>query len=264
VTAAVTEPVRTARRPALDRATAARLMGTEYQRVVAQLRSLSPDDWRTPTCNDGWDVRALAAHVLGMTAMAASLREQLRQALAARRRGGEFIDALTAVQVGTYDGWTPDRIVAELVRLAPRAVRGRTRMPGPVRRRRMPADQPVSPAEHEPWTFAYLVDVVMTRDPWMHRSDIAVATGREMTLTGDHDGLVVDDVAREWARRHGHPCTLTLTGPLARRYAFGPGGLLSATAAEPEPSWTLDAVEFCRILSGRGAGEGLLGTRVPF
>jgi uncharacterized protein (TIGR03083 family) len=239
-------------------------MATEYRRVVEQLRSLSPEDWRAPTCNTGWDVRALAAHVLGMTAMAASLREQVRQALAARRRGGEFVDALTAVQVETYDGWPPERIVEELDRLAPRAVRGRTRVPGPVRGRRMPADQPVSPTEHEPWTVGYLLDVVLTRDPWMHRGDIAAATGRELVLSADHDGVIVDDVAREWARRHGQPCTLTLTGPAGRSYAFRPGGLPSATSPEGAPSYALDAVEFCRILSGRGTGEGLLGTRVPF
>ena len=44
-----------------------------------------------------------------MTAMAASLREQLRQMRTAKRRGGEFIDALTAVQVEKYEGWTPER-----------------------------------------------------------------------------------------------------------------------------------------------------------
>ena len=255
----VAAPVRT---PAIDRATARRLMDVEYQRVIEQLRSLSPADWQMPTCNDGWDVRALAAHMLGMTALAASLLEQMRQMRAARRRGGEFIDALTAVQVEAYDGWTPEQIVAEFERLAPKAVRGRMRMPGLVRRRRMPDEQPVDPPrEYEPWTFAYLVEVILTRDPWMHRSDIAAATGREMTLSADHDGLIVDDVAREWAGRHGRPCTLTLTGRVSLQYAFRLDGIDGA--ADPA-SYTLDAVEFCRILSGRGTGEGLLATRVPF
>jgi hypothetical protein len=142
-------------------------------------------------------------------------------------------------------------------------------MPGLVRGRRIRDEQPVNPPyEYEPWTFAYLVDVIMTRDPWMHRSDIAAATGRELTLTYDHDGLIVDDVAREWARRHGRPCTLTLTGPVGRRYVFGSGGVPSASAEDlagpPRQSYTLDAVQFCRVLSGRGSGDGLLSTRVPF
>jgi uncharacterized protein (TIGR03083 family) len=256
MTAEATAPAGgTPRRPGLDRDTAKRLMTTEYQRVVQQLRSLNDDDWRTETCNTGWDVRALAAHMLGMVAMAASVPEQLRQMRAAKKRGGEFIDALTAIQVEKYDGWTRQQIVAEYERLAPKAVKGRTRTPRLLLRRPMPDAQPVAPPEvYERWTFGYLIDVILTRDPWLHRSDIAVATGKQMSLTDDHDGVILDDIVREWAGRHGQPCRLTLTGPVAREHSFGTGG----------PSYSLDAVDFCRILSGRGSGEGLVRTRVPF
>ncbi len=270
MTASIAAAKPVARRPALDRSTAERLMTTEYQRGVEQLRSLSPDEWHAETCNPGWDVRALTAHMLGMVAMAASVREQVRQMRAAKKRGGEFIDALTALQVEKYDGWSPQQIVTEYERLAPKAVRGRGRMPGLLRGRTMPDEQPIDPPnQYEPWSFAYLVDVILTRDPWMHRTDIAVATGREACLTAEHDGVLVDDVAREWARRHGRPCTLTLTGPVGRRYAFGSDGTVESVDGSPDetppaPAYTLDAVEFCRILSGRGSGEGLLETRVPF
>jgi len=256
MTAELTAPAgATPRRPALDRGTAKRLMATEYERVVDQLRSLSDDEWRVDTCNTGWDVRALAAHMLGMVAMAASVPEQLRQMRSAKKRGGEFIDALTAVQVEKYDGWSPQQIVAEYARLAPKAVKGRSRTPGLLLRRTMPDAQPVAPPEvYERWTFGYLIDVILTRDPWLHRTDIAVATGRALTLTADHEGVLLDDVVHEWAGRHGQPCTLNLTGALARKYTFGVNG----------PSYTLDAIEFVRILSGRGSGEDLLRTRVPF
>lgn len=262
MTAAVATRAVRPRRPALDHDTARTLMTTEYARVVAQLSSLSSEEWQAPTCNAGWDVRALAAHLLGMVAMAASVREQLSQLRAARRRGGETIDALTALQVEKYDGWSPQQLVAEYARLAPAAVKGRTRLPAVLRNARMPEAQLVGPGEHEQWTFGYLLDVVLTRDPWMHRTDIAAATGRALELTPGHDGVVVDDVVREWARRHGRPCSVTLTGPLARAYSFGPGGEPAGDA--DGPSYTCDAVELCRLLSGRGSGEGLLATRVPF
>ncbi|HEU4912361.1 MAG TPA: hypothetical protein VFV76_10715 [Actinomycetes bacterium] len=51
----------------------------------------------------------------------------------------------------------------------------------------------------EKWTLGYLTDVILTRDTWMHRSDIAAATGRAMTLTAEHDGVLVADIAAEWA-----------------------------------------------------------------
>jgi uncharacterized protein (TIGR03083 family) len=232
-------------------------MTGEYARVVEQLTSLSERDWALPTCNTGWDVRDLVAHMTGMVAMAASVPEQLRQTRAAKKRvaGGELIDALTAVQVEKYRGWSPAQLVAEYARLAPKAIRGRTRMPGLMRRRTMPGAQPIEPGQiYERWTYAYLVDVILTRDPWMHRSDIAAATGRDLVLTPEHDGVIVDDVVHEWAQRHGEACELALSGPAGGTWSFGTAG----------PSYELDAIEFCRILSGRSAGEGLLRTRLPF
>jgi len=43
----------------------------------------------------------------------------------------------------------------------------------------------------------------------------------------------------------------------------GPAGG-SFTQGEPAEDITLDAIEYCRILSGRAAGTGLLTQEVPF
>lgn len=247
------------RKPALRRDLAMRLAADEYDRLVAQLRELSPEDWSTPTVCAAWDVHAMACHVLGMAEFAASPLEQWRQSRAARAAGGLFIDALTAVQAEKHISRPPDDVVARLAVVGPRAAAGRRRTPAPVRRIPMGA-QPVEETgrQTEPWTLGYLTDVILTRDTWMHRSDIAAATGRTMTLTPAHDGVLVADVAAEWAGRHGQPCTLTLTGPAGGTWTFNGAGVGA------EPTVELDAVEFCRILSGRGTGSGLLATRVPF
>lgn len=102
--------------------------------------------------------------------------------------------------------------------------------------------------------MGYLLDVILTRDPWMHRVDIARATGREIELTPEHDGRIIADVVAEWARLHGTPVTLTLTGPAGGEYVAGENG----------EHITIDAVEFCRTLSGRATGIGLLTQEVPF
>ncbi len=88
----------------------------------------------------------------------------------------------------------------------------------------------------------------------MHRVDTARATGREMALTPEHDGRIIADVVAEWARRHGEPFHLVLTGPAGGEYVVGEDG----------ERLTIDAVEFCRTLSGRAAGTGLLTQEVPF
>lgn len=242
-----------ARRPALDRTVAMRLAADEYDRFGAQLRALSPADWTRATDCPGWDVRALASHVLGMAEMVASTREQVRQMLAARRRGGLFIDALTSLQVDEHLSLSPAQIIATFATVGPRAARGRRRTLGLIRQRTMPMEQQVG-GRMERWTIGFLVDVILTRDTWVHRVDIARATGRDLEITSDHDPVIVADVAAEWASRHGRPCTLTLTGPAGGSWSWGSDG----------PELEVDGVEFCRVLSGRGHGEGLLGTAVPF
>jgi uncharacterized protein (TIGR03083 family) len=238
---------------ALSRGTAMRLAATEYQRFADLLRSLGPGDWAKPTECPGWDVRAMAAHALGMVEMAASIRETNRQLKLARSRGGLFIDALTALQVNERAGMTPAQITARFAARAPRAASARRRTPGFIRRRPMPVPQHVGGRE-EAWTIGYLIDVILTRDPWMHRADIARATGTDLVLTADHDGVLIADVVAEWAARHGQPYTLHLTGTAGGTWSRGAGGPLIETGA----------VEFCRVLSGRGHADGLLAVQVPF
>jgi uncharacterized protein (TIGR03083 family) len=252
VTTTVTSHPRT---PVLPRQVAMRLAATEYQRFADLLRALGPGDWTKPTDCPDWDVRAMAAHALGMVEMAASIRENSRQTRLARRRGGVFVDALTGLQVDERQQMTPEQITNRFAARSPKAARGRRRAPGLIRRR-VPRDlrQVEVGGLVEAWTTGYLIDVILTRDPWMHRADIARATGAAHFLTADHDGVLVADVAAEWATRHAQPYTLHLTGPAGGTWASGEGG----------PVIELDAVEFCRILSGRGHADGLLAIQVPF
>lgn len=88
----------------------------------------------------------------------------------------------------------------------------------------------------------------------MHRVDVSRATGRPLDLTTEHDGRIVADVVAEWARRHGRPFSLMLLGPAGGTFRAGEGG----------EELGLDAVDFCRTLSGRGTGAGLRAQPVPF
>ena len=242
----------------IDRTTAMALAAAEYDRCTAMLRSLSPDDWTQPTACPNWDVRQMAAHMLGMMEMVASVPELIRQQLLSARRGAASgvtgTDSLTDLQVSERADWAPNRIVDRFARRGPKAVAGRRRMPGFLRKQTF--SELVNGAE-EPWTYGFLFDVILTRDPWLHRTDIAAATGRALELTADHDGVIVADVVAEWADRHGKDFTLTLTGPAGGRWDVGLNG----------PSITVDAIEFCRVLSGRRGTVGLdqlLSTEVPF
>jgi len=237
----MTTTVAAPRTPALERPVAMRLAKTEYDRTIAQLRTLQPADWTKLTDCPGWDVHALVSHVVGMAEMSAWLPEQVKQMRAASKSEGEFIDALTALQVAKHADDTPAQLIARFEVVGPKAVKGRRRTPGLVRNRTMPMSQPVGTAT-ERWTLGYLIDIILTRDPWMHRVDVARAAGRDVELTAEHDGVLVADIVNEWATRHGRPCTLELTGPAGGRWTFGTGGT----------EMSEDTVTFCRGLSGRG------------
>jgi uncharacterized protein (TIGR03083 family) len=236
----------------LSRVEAMALAATAYDRFLDLLRSLTPDQWRRPTECEPWDVRAIASHVLAEAESHSSLREMAHQLRAYRNaKSGPMIDAMTALQVRDRADSKPDEIVARFEHAAPRSVRARRRMPRLLRRMRMKIDPPF---ERERWRLSYLMDVIYTRDSWMHRVDISRAIGRDLVLTPEHDGRIVADVVAEWGRRHGQPFTLILTGPAGGTYIADEGG----------EHIELDAVEFCRVLSGRGQGTGLLSTEVPF
>jgi uncharacterized protein (TIGR03083 family) len=240
--------------PVLGHDEAMRLAETEYDLLLTVIDDVREDDWsRRTDCTD-WDVRALLGHVLGMLELQSEAEERMRQvkraAEVAAQTGVVRLDAMTALQVSEHANLAPDELRRALHETAPR---------GLAARRRTTAEQraapyvPALPGEAE-WTFGYLFDVIHTRDPWIHRVDICRATGREMALSPNHDGRIVADVVADWARRHGQPFVLTLTGPAGGSFTAGAGG------DEQE----IDAVEFCRVLSGRAHGTGLLATRVPF
>lgn len=240
--------------PVLGHDEAMRLAEEEYDRLLTVIDDLREDDWsRRTDCTD-WDVRALLGHVLGMLELQSDAVERMRQikkaAEIAAQTGRLRLDAMTELQVSEHANLAPDELRRALHDMAPRGLAARC---ATTAEQRAASYVPALPGEAE-WTFGYLFDVIHTRDPWIHRVDICRATGREMALSPDHDGRIVADVVVDWARRHEQPFSLMLTGLAGGSFTAGDGG------AELE----VDAVEFCRILSGRERGTGLLATRVPF
>ncbi len=230
------------------------LARVENDRLLAVADGLSAEEWSRPTECPDWDVKSLLGHVLGMFELQADGEERMRQvrtaAGVAARTGGLRLHAMTALQVEEHAHLTPSTLLRDLHDASPRALAARARTTEEQRAASYMSELPGETA----WTIGYLFDLIFTRDPWIHRIDICRAIDREIELTPHHDGRIVADVVSEWARRHGQPFTLTLGGPAGDRFSAGSG------AAE----LTVDGVEFCRILSGRAHGSGLLATAVPF
>ena len=237
----------------LERPEAVAVAEREYGRYVDQLRELSDADWLAETECPPWNVEQMAAHVLGQTEFIASIREFAHQRMATRGATGDRQDAMNDLQIRDRAALTPRQIVERLTAAAPASIRARRRRPRFVRRIGFTISFRESPPER--WTFAYLFDVIFTRDTWMHRLDTCRALGSDPVVSADHDGRIVQDIVRDWARRHGQPFELDLSGPAGGSYRRGTGG----------ERIELDALHFCTLLSGRsGGGSGLLSTLTPF
>jgi uncharacterized protein (TIGR03083 family) len=240
--------------PALEHEEAMDLAAADYDRMLTLVDRLDGPDWTQPTDCSGWDVKAMIGHLLGMLELQADPEDRMRQLKMAteeaQKSGRLRLDALTALQVREHAALSTHEVRAELHLAAPRGLAARRAMPAEFRA--TPYD-PQLPGQSG-WTFGYLFDVIHTRDPWLHRIDICRATGQQLDLSASHDGRIVADVVAEWARAHAQRFSLELTGPAGGSFIGQGGG----------PSLTLDAVEFCRTLSGRAQGTGLLETHVVF
>lgn len=232
-----------------------------YDQLLGLLRRLQPSDWSRPTDCDAWHVADMVRHLVGAAEGHARRRELLRQlalgALRKRDHDGNAMDAMNQVQVDDNAELSPGELVARLRALAPRAVATRMALPGPLRSAPVPVDLSGSVAAGTPHELrlGHLQEAVLSRDVWLHSIDIERATGHRVERTADLDGRIVADVVAEWATSHGEPVRLHLTGPAGGRFRQGTDG----------ERIERDAIEFCRVLSGRApADHPLLERRVWF
>jgi uncharacterized protein (TIGR03083 family) len=236
--------------PLIDHAEAMRLAEDEYERLLELVRGLEDADWSRPTDCTEWSVKDIVVHQLGEAAALGSIREMLHQMRAARRLPKTMarVDRLNAVHVNERRHLSTHHLTELLAPALRRALRARRRAPALIRKMRFSADNLGRVS------FGYMSDIVVTRDSFIHRVDITRATGKPMVVTPDQEGRIVADVVRDWASQHGRAFALRLTGPAGRTYRAGSAG----------EDIELDALEFCRILSGRAPGDGVLTTQVAF
>jgi uncharacterized protein (TIGR03083 family) len=239
-----------------DHREAMNLAAFEYEQFIALLRQLTSEDWSRSTECTLWDVRALVAHNLGNMEANASFLEMVHQLRTATKRakasGNLMIDEMTALQVAERDHLSGSELLSGVEGIVRKALKGRRHMPSPMRR----WVRVVAPPPLESMRLGYLIDNIYTRDVWMHRVDICRATGRVMTLESDHDRRMVATIVCDWAAAHGQPYELVLEGQAGGTFRRGNDG----------EHHRLDAVEFCRIVSGRndGGAFGLLAAKVLF
>lgn len=238
----------------ITHAEAMTIAAEENRRFGAAMRALAAADWAKPTDCARWDVKALAAHVVGSAAGQASPREFFRQVRTGKPIVAEigaqyWWDGMNELQVRERASLSTEQLIAEWDTGSEKAVKARRKMPRLIAR--LPLLNLPAPVGRQP--LAYLFDIGFTRDVWMHRIDLTRAAGTPFGADAAHDGRLIADIVAEWAGTHGQPFHLELTGPAGGRYVAGSGG----------EHRTLDALEFCRILAERADGDGVLANTLP-
>jgi uncharacterized protein (TIGR03083 family) len=240
--------------PRIKHREAMHITAVENSKFGEQLRSFSIDDWAKPTDCALWDVRSLAAHVVGSAAGQASPREFVRQVRSGRPLVAEigakyWWDGMNELQVRERSQQTTTELITEWDTGSAKALRSRTKLPRPIAK--LPLLKLPAPVGRQP--LAYLFDTGFTRDVWMHRIDLAHATGKPFNADAEHDGRILADIIAEWAHTHGEPFTLELDGPAGGRYTAGADG----------EHLHMDAIDFVTILAERGHGDGILSHPLP-
>jgi uncharacterized protein (TIGR03083 family) len=231
----------------IDHDEAMQITAVENRKFAELMESLSPTQWSTPTECPLWDVRAMAAHLVGSAASQASPREFFRQ-----KRGGKPIckelgspfwwDGMNELQVRERSSSTTEQLITEWTTVSAKALKSRTKMPRPIAGLKLlNLPEPVGRQ-----ALSYLFDIGFTRDVWAHRIDIAHA----IAVEPDHDAA---HIIAEWANTHGEPFTLVLDGPAGGTFVQGTGG----------EEVHLSIVDFVRTLAERTTARGVLQHSLP-
>ncbi|MFI1092237.1 maleylpyruvate isomerase family mycothiol-dependent enzyme [Streptomyces sp. NPDC020917] len=233
--------VEAARLPRTDRDRSAAVAEVQGRAALDVLHKLGDEDWRRPTDCVEWDVRTLVSHLVAQCEDNISLPTMLRREIAGRRRhpGKGPVDAHMAAQVADHAAASGPALVERFALLWPRAVAARRRRPGLLRRAKVDTGIPGASR----MSVGHLLDTVYNRDLWMHRIDLARATGQPAGVGEDERQIVeeaVRDLALSWSQA---PLALELTGPAGGAWLIGAG--------EPTAVVRADAVAYMRALAGR-------------
>jgi uncharacterized protein (TIGR03083 family) len=259
----LTEDTRVDQIPGLSHAEAMRLGESQIAVLLRELEALDPEDWGKPTDCERWSVRDIVAHLLGWATTLTSPKEAVRmmkQTRAVRKEFGPKLDAQNEALVIARRGIPPDQLIRQLEETSPRFLKVRRRL-GLVGK-----PIPIYIGSVGWMTLQFLMGQIFTRDYFMHRIDIARATDGDLEI-GKSESRIIADIVRHWARNSKADTRLILTGRGGGTFVMGvPDG----------SSITGDAIEFCRVLSGRGdpalfqvegdpgAASRWLATTVPF
>ncbi len=239
--------------PEPSKAELAGIARNELTAFVRLLEQLDPGDWSRPTPCSLWDVRDVVAHQAGHIQSGMGLGGLLWQinpvfVAPYLRRRMSMLDGMNQKQVDIRRDRPVEALIAELREGTPRSIARRQRV-NPVA---AAVRVPVPPVGLMP--VGRLLHRIFPRDMWIHRLDIADATGRPFEVSAEHDGallaMAIEDAARLVRKRQpGLGITLYLDGPA--------GGAWRLSEGPAEVSLQMSVPDFMRRTSERASAAAV-------
>lgn len=238
----------------ISRAEVDSLAREEWKRLLAFLDALDAGDWSKPTMCTEWTVRDMVAHQAGAYAAYASFQEFRRQYLNPPPKNRLPEDFINEIQIADRRHKTNAELISEIREKGPRTITNRRRIPFFLRAVSIPRPGGAT------LNMGYMLDIIYSRDTWMHRIDLARATNREMKLTREHDGrmveLVMRDVNAVLAPKLGSDSVvIALTGIAGGVWRIG-------NSATPRATLEMDTLDFNIYASGRYTFEQARGKAI--
>lgn len=227
-----------------DRQTSRRHREAEMQAWKVLMESLDGTEWKQRTVCTEWDVADIVGHLCGQAddvirPWSFPLRDRRAKKV---YPGIVLLDAHMMVQADEYRGTAPAELRVRFDKLWGKATKTIARNPGFIRNLTMKLE---GIPGFEKLTMAYIQDILLARDLWMHRDDVCQALGRDFDA-GPYAEEVVAQVMLDLVAGpfwKGTPVVVVLTGQGGGTYRLGEG--------EPIATVQTDAVGYMRMVSGR-------------
>jgi len=252
-----------------------------WDSIAALLAGLSEDEWRTATALPGWDVHAVAAHIVGTESMLLGLATPEPDVdLETLAHVRNFVGAMNEPWVRSLRGESGAALLQRFRDVTAQRRAVLTAMP--VEEWNAPTQTPAGPDSYGRFMR------IRAFDCWMHEQDIRAALGREPSaaqLSGADARQSLDEMAasmsfvvgKKGQAPDGSRVLLQLTGPLSREIRVAVDGRAALVedfgVAEPTTVVTLDGLQFTRLAGGRGSvsyrpadidysGDAVVGKRI--
>jgi uncharacterized protein (TIGR03083 family) len=233
----------------------------EWRALRELVAELTPEQWTTPTCLPGWDVRDQVAHVIGTEQMLAGEPTPDLPPDAPTDHLRNDIAKVNEAFVATLRSLPVDQLLATF---------------DDVTARRTEALRSMSPEEFDApsWTPAGQATYgrfmqIRVFDCWMHEQDIRAALDVPGHTQGAPAEVALDEVAlavgylvgKKAAAPDGSLVTIHLTGPIVRSFHVlveGRAGMVDEPPRPSDATISLPSALFMRLAGGRVDPESVV------